>query len=84
MGKIVFLFIIAVLGWVLFKGLGKKGSGSSPPDAEASGEKKSTTRIATENMVKCHRCGVLMPESESMMLDGNISCHDPAHCLHRA
>jgi hypothetical protein len=27
---------------------------------------------------------VLMPESESMMLDGNVSCHDPAHCLHRA
>ena len=82
MGKIVFLFIIAVLGWVLFKGLGKKGNGSSPPDAGTPPQSK--TRVATENMVKCHRCGVLMPESESMMLDGNISCHDPAHCLHRA
>lgn len=77
MGKIVFLLIIAVVAWVLFKGLGKKSDGpvvSSP---------KERTKIA-EKMVKCHRCGVLMPESESMMLDGNISCHDPAHCLHRA
>ena len=84
MGKIVFLFIIAVLGWVLFKGLGKKGGGASPPTEDSSRQKKSSAAIATENMVKCHRCGVLMPESESMMLDGNISCHDPAHCLHRA
>jgi hypothetical protein len=77
MGKIVFLFIIAVVAWVLFKGLGKKSDG---PGVSSSKER---TNIA-ETMVKCHRCGVLMPESESMMLDGNISCHDPAHCLHRA
>lgn len=84
MGKIVFLFIIAVLGWVLFKGLGKKSRGASPPAADSSQQKKSTAATATESMVKCHRCGVLMPESESMMQDGNFSCHDPAHCLHRA
>ena len=83
MGKIVFLFIIAVLGWVLFKGLGKKGGGNSSPTVDSSRQSKSTAKNATENMVKCHRCGVLMPESESMMLDGNISCHDPVHCLHR-
>ena len=77
MGKIIFLLIIAAVAWVLFKGLGKKsgGPGVSSPEAP--------TNIA-EKMVKCHRCGVLMPESESMMLDGNICCHDPAHCLHRA
>lgn len=73
MGKIVFLVIIAVVVWVLFKGLGKK-SGAGPPKAD--------TKVV-ENMVKCQRCGVLMPESDSMMLDGNVSCHDPAHCLHR-
>ncbi len=83
MGKIVFLFIIAVLGWVLFKGFGKKGGGASPPAEDSSQQVKKSPSTAAENMVKCHRCGVLMPESESMMLDGNISCHDPAHCLHR-
>lgn len=77
MGKIVFLLIIAVVAWVLFKGLGKKSDGPGV------GGPKERTNIA-EKMVKCHRCGVMMPESESMMLDGNISCHDPAHCLHRA
>ena len=74
MGKIVFLAIIAVVVWVLFKGLGKK-PGARPPKAD--------TKVV-ENMVKCQRCGVLMPESDSMMLDGNVSCHDPARCLHRA
>lgn len=77
MGKIVFLAIIAVLVWILFKGLGKKpGSRATrPPTAH---------QKVVENMVKCQRCGVLMPESDSMMLDGNVSCHDPARCLHRA
>ena len=79
MGKIVFLFIIAALAWVLFKGLGKKPSGSNSPNTRAD---QGQTNVS-EKMVKCHRCGVLMPESESMMLDGNVSCHDPAHCLHR-
>ena len=76
MGKIVFLAIIAVVVWVLFKGLGKKSGprATRPPKADAK---------VVENMVKCQRCGVLMPESDSMMLDGNVSCHDPAHCLHR-
>ena len=84
MGKIVFLFIIVVLGWVLFKGLGKKGGGASPPAEDSSRQKKSAEATTAENMVKCRRCGVLMPESESMLLDGNVSCRDPAHCLHRA
>ena len=75
MGKIVFLLIIAVVAWVLFKGLGKKPAPPSVRDGQANG---------VESMVKCGRCGVLMPESESMMLDGHVSCHDPAHCLHRA
>ena len=65
---------------MLFKGLGKKPAPPSmrddqAPDRQANG---------VESMVKCGRCGVLMPESESMMLDGHVSCHDPAHCLHRA
>jgi len=77
MGKIVFLFIIVALVWVLFKGLGKKPSG---PKTRAPQDRANVP----EKMVKCHRCGVLMPESESMMLDGNLSCYDPAHCLHRA
>ena len=80
MGKIVFLLITAVVIWVLFKGLGKKSSKPVARDARASQDRTN----GTEKMVRCHRCGVLMPESESMMLDGNVSCHDPAHCLHRA
>lgn len=82
MGKIIFLAIIAVIGWVLFKGLGKGKSITKP----APGEDKPATRdkSVTEKMVKCHRCSVMMPESESMMLDGHLSCRDPAHCLHRA
>ena len=80
MGKIVFLLIIGALCWVLFKGLGKK---AGKPPAHGTDTPKDRASIA-ETMVKCYRCGVLMPASESMMLDGNVSCHDPAHCLHRA
>ena len=80
MGKLVFLLIIAALAWVLFKGLGKKPSVRSARRAETPEGRASVA----ETMVKCYKCGVLMPESESMMLDGNVSCHDPAHCLHRA
>ena len=79
MGKIVFLLIIAVVAWVLFKGLGKKPAQPSVRDRQTTDREIN----APEKMVKCGRCGVLMPESESMMLDGDISCHDPAHCLHR-
>ena len=84
MGKIIFLMIIAVIGWVLFKGLGKKPDKTSARSAGRSAGKSQAPTNLPETMVKCHRCGVLMPESESMMLDGNVSCHDPAHCLHRA
>ena len=80
MGKIVFLFIIAAIAWVLFKGLGKK----PVKPGTRSGDARENRAGDAEKMVKCHRCGVLMPESESMMLDGDVSCHDPAHCLHRA
>ena len=80
MGKIVFLFIIAALIWALFKGLGKK-SGGRPDATKRAPDKRESL---PEKMVKCHKCSVLMPESESMMLDGYVSCHDPAHCLHRA
>ena len=77
MGKIVFLLLIVVLIWVLFKGLGKKRSGPS------GGSEPDKRENVPEKMVTCHKCNVLMPESESMMLDGYVSCHDPAHCLHR-
>ena len=77
MGKIVFLLLIVVLIWVLFKGLAKKRSG---PSGQSGPDQRDNV---PEKMVTCHKCIVLMPESESMMLDGYVSCHDPAHCLHR-
>ena len=60
MGKIIFLAIIAVIGWVLFKGLGKGKSGSKSVETEKPATGKTTI---SEQMVKCHRCSVMMPES---------------------
>lgn len=84
MGKIIFLAIIGVIGWVLFKGLGKGRSKSVSKPARDDDKQPPNGKAVTEAMVKCHRCSVMMPESESMILDGHVSCRDPAHCLHRA
>jgi uncharacterized C2H2 Zn-finger protein len=74
MQKLLILLVVAVVGWLLFKGLIKKG-------ASQKGEASSAT--APEKMLKCSRCGVFLPESETMQRDGEILCQTPERCLHR-
>ncbi len=85
MGKILFALLTAVIAWVLFKGFTKtapKGDdkkivrGSSAPPHPVDPQ-------ASERMVKCAVCGVHMPESESALIAGKISCREPAQCAHR-
>lgn len=75
MGKALLVLLVAIAGWVLFKGLLK--------GAAARRESQATKPPASEKMIQCQRCGVFMPESESMSVDGNISCRQPDACLHR-
>jgi len=31
---------------------------------------------AAEAMVRCERCGVYLPRSEALLVNGNLRCHD--------
>ncbi len=88
MGKIVFALITAAIAWVLFKGLTKKPpAGRSAADttngrATKSSQGASANLNAPERMVKCVRCGVFMPETDSLIIEGKLSCRDPEACGH--
>lgn len=76
MGKALLVLLVAIAGWVLFKGL-LKGAAARRDGNQAA------KPPAAEKMIQCQRCGVFMPESESMSVDGKISCRQPEACLHR-
>ncbi len=63
MSRLLFLLaVIAVVYWLL-----KRYSKTSPrQDTDASGE----------DMVRCARCGVHLPKSESILSGGNYYCCD--------
>ena len=88
MGKIIFALLTVAIAWILFKGLSKKSSGGEQRARAANpknSEEKDTERkdlSAPEQMVKCVRCGVFMPEAESLVVDGRVSCRDPQACAH--
>ncbi len=83
MGKIIFALLTAAIAWVLFKGLTKKSSDEvSRHDVPKPSGDKAKNLNAPERMVKCVRCGVFMPETESIIVDGQISCRDPQACAH--
>ncbi len=67
MGKFILLLLVALAAWVMFKGLkAPRGRQSSerPPGASA------------ERMVTCERCGVHLPESESVRAGDKHFCSE--------
>ncbi len=83
MGKIIFALLTAAIAWVLFKGLTKKSSDdASRRDVPKPDGDKAKNLRAPERMVKCVRCGVFMPETESVTVEGQISCREPQVCAH--
>lgn len=83
MGKIIFALLIAAIAWVLFKGFTKKSpNDANRRDAVKPVDDKAKNLNAPERMVKCVHCGVFMPETESVVVDGQTSCRDPQVCAH--
>ena len=89
MGKIIFMLLIAVIAWALFKKRVKPPP-ISGDRAESTGAGNTATSSkqakqlgAAERMVACAACGVFMPESDSAIHNDIVSCRDPAHCAHR-
>jgi hypothetical protein len=75
MAKILFFILAAVAGWLLVKGLtGKRFDRERDENPAGS---------SPEKMLKCDRCGVFIPVSESMSLDGRLTCRTPDRCPKR-
>lgn len=68
MGKLIFLLFLALIAFLLLKGLKRaarrKDDGGAPP------------RQAVESMVSCAHCGVNLPESESVRAGGRHYCSE--------
>jgi hypothetical protein len=75
MGKILLTLLLAIVALLTFKSLLFRGR--TPPSVDAK------RKDAVERMVRCSRCGVHMPESDSMQRDGEILCRTPEQCLRR-
>ena len=60
MSRLIFLFAIAALVYLLFKAYRKK----APPNKQA----------IAEDMVRCAQCGVHLPKGESVESDGQFFC----------
>jgi hypothetical protein len=75
MGKLIITLVLAVVAWFMVKALIGKSRKQTPPEGEKAN--------VAERMVKCARCGVFLPESETMQRDGATTCRTPEQCLRR-
>ena len=67
-GKLILLLFVALVGWVLFKGL-------KAPAKRAQGKRSPQDR-PVERMVVCEHCGVHLPESESLLVGERRFCSE--------
>lgn len=72
MGKILFLLVIALLVWMLFRGFFKS--------QVRKGERHPAQSVRGEDMVACARCGVNLPRSEAREEGGRLVCASNPHC----
>lgn len=71
MAKLLLLIGLAVAGWLVFRLLrGTRPGGATPAEGAP----------ASEAMVTCARCGVAIPDGESVERDGQRVCRDAAQC----
>jgi len=92
MGKILFMLLIAAITWVLFKKRARpppahktKDQATANPvtDSDSAVSGKQADHLGSpERMVACAACGVFMPESDSVILHGQVSCRAPEQCAH--
>ena len=63
MSRLLFLLVVIAAVYLLLKSYSERASGAPPVDR-------------TEDMVRCMYCGVHLPKSESVMVDGKHFCND--------
>lgn len=65
MGKLIILLLLVAVAWAVFKHLAK-------PRADS----RKKPSAAAEDMVRCARCGVHLPRSESLTSRGQFFCSE--------
>lgn len=66
MGKLLVLLLLALGAYLVFKGVTRPRP--RPP--------RDATKGAGERMVTCARCGLNLPESDSLSADGRFYCSE--------
>jgi len=64
-GKLIILLLLVAVAWALFKHLAKPRAGLGNKSA-----------APPEDMVRCARCGVHLPRSESLVSRGEFFCSE--------
>lgn len=70
MGRVILLIIIGFLIYLVLRSFFRS---QLKKNAEA-------TPVKAEDMVRCERCGVNLPRSESTEQDGKIFCRENPNC----
>lgn len=68
MSKLILLLILIYIAYLLYKGFRRAGSARVDRNAPA--------QPVAERMVACARCGVHLPESDSIRGEGNYFCSE--------
>ncbi len=63
MSRLLFLLAVVIVVYLLLRSFRKRAPGQDVPGT-------------TEEMVRCAKCGVHVPRSESIMAGGNFYCCD--------
>ena len=74
MGRILFIIIVGIVIWLLWKGSVRLTERPGAP-----GTARNPGR--GEDMVSCARCGVNMPRSEASEEGGRLVCRDNPRCI---
>jgi len=73
LARILLLLVIALLIYLVFRGLFRSQAKKPPPD-------EAPSSAEGEDMVACSRCGVNVPRSETRELDGRRVCAANPNC----
>ncbi|HEY1057908.1 MAG TPA: PP0621 family protein [Limnobacter sp.] len=72
MGRILFLVVLALLGWVFFKSWQRKQLGDKPTGNPQ--QKQGLGRNPVDNILPCKHCGAYSPMHEGVMMQGRFYC----------
>ncbi len=73
MGKVIFWVLVTLVALLAARMIAHKAANRSAGKKTAWSNKRNQP-IASETMVQCAHCGVHLPQSEALMVEGNAWC----------